>query len=115
VTDPMNATTPSPTPGSSGTRDRFSAAVRRLGEGLEDLLRRGNRRRLSVRGRDGTVWLRLPLTVAAVVAIVLAATWFFGTVLLIVVLFALGFQVSVDRHVDDGGTRPRSDAPGSAA
>ena len=94
--------------------DEFTAALRRFGAGVGEVVRRGNRRRVTLRDREGTVWLRLPLTLAAILVILAVVSWaFFIVVLLAIVLFALGFQVSIERQVDDA--RSGADAPTSAA
>ena len=113
MTDPETArrhdAAPSPSPW-----DRFTAALHRVGAGLDELVRRGNRRRVTLRDREGTVWLRLPLTLAAILVIVTAVSWaFFVVVLLAILLFALGFQLSIERQIDDARSGP--DAPTSAA
>jgi hypothetical protein len=103
--------------------DRLTPVLRRLGRVLGDLIRRGNRRRVTVHGRDGTVWLRLPLTLAAVAGFVAFVAWPAVVILALVALFVLGVQASVDRRADE--TPPPSgpqhghhhphDAPPSAA
>jgi hypothetical protein len=103
-----DTTTPASTPATAGAWDRLVAALRRIGDSLAELIRRGNRRRVTLRGRDGTVWLRLPLTLAAVLALIALTSWLAVTALVVVALFALGVQLSVERQAD-----PRA-APGAA-
>jgi hypothetical protein len=118
MTDPQTArqeASPAPNAG-----DRFTAALHRFGASVSELVRRGNRRRVTLRDRQGTVWLRLPLSLAAVLLIVAVVSWaFFVVVLLAIVLFALGFQLSIDRQIDDahGGADGHggADTPTSAA
>jgi uncharacterized membrane protein YhaH (DUF805 family) len=122
VTDPE--TTPAPasseaTRGQQARRaasawDRITASLQRLASHVSELVRRGNRRRLTLRDRDANVWLRLPLTLAVILVILVSASWAFLLVLVAaILLLAFGFQVSVERAVDDARTGP--DAPTSAA
>lgn len=68
----------------------------------EHLVRQGNRRRLTLRDRGGEVWIRLPLTLAVIVTLLLLPAWPL-LVVLVVVGFAIGAQLSVERHEPDQG------------
>jgi len=83
------------------TMDRVLAALRRVGRSLDDVARRASRRRVTLRGRDGTLWVRLPLVVAALIVLLVAVWWLPLVILAAIALFALGGQLSVDRIVGD--------------
>jgi hypothetical protein len=100
----VRGTTPSPSRLET-TRDRLVGAVRRLGLRLEDLVRRARFRRVTLRGRDGTVWVRLPLLLAALVVTIAAVWWLPLVVLAAIALFALGGQLTIDRLVTDDPQR----------
>jgi hypothetical protein len=97
----------------AGTWERLNAALQRLVDVLTDLVRRGNRRRLTLRGRSGDLWLRLPLTLAAVLVLIALVQWPFATVLLAIVAFAFGAQLSVDRERDVQQAAPGNGDPGA--
>jgi len=80
----------------TGTRERLQALLNSAWRHGERLVRQGNRRRLTLRNRDGEVWVRLPLTLAAIVTLLLVPYWPL-LVLLIVIGFAAGAQLSVER------------------
>jgi hypothetical protein len=61
------------------------------------LVRQGNQRRLTLRSRDGEAWVRMPLTLAALLALLLLPYWPL-LVVLIVIGFAVGAQLSVERN-----------------
>lgn len=113
----MHDTTPTAT--GRDTARRAAASVRRGAEWIADavvrLLRQGNRRRLTLRGKGGEVWLRLPLTLAALIVLVAAVNWLGVVVLLVVVAFAVGAQVSVERLTNDGRDAGAGATPPSAA
>ncbi len=66
---------------------------------LNGILAAGNRRRLVLRHRGETV-LRLPLTVVAVVALILLWQSAFLLVALVALVFFLQIQVSLERRSD---------------
>ena len=86
---------------------QFEHLARTLGDVITRLVRQGNRRRVTLRSREGEVWVRMPLTLAALLALLLLPYWPL-LVVLIVVGFAVGAQVAVERQPD----APSSDAPG---
>ena len=86
---------------------QFEHLARTLGDVITRLVRQGNRRRVTLRSRDGEVWVRMPLTLAALLALLLLPYWPL-LVVLIVIGFAVGAQVAVERQPD----APSSDAPG---
>ncbi|MBA2666838.1 MAG: DUF4342 domain-containing protein [Trueperaceae bacterium] len=111
-------------PANTSVGARFSEAAGRLGASLEDLVRRGNRRSVTLRGRTGTTWLRLPLTLAVVLVVVASVAWLPLVIVATILLFALRAEIAVDRRVvdrrvvverdDASAAATRSDTPGSA-
>ncbi len=89
-----------PSPERANGRERFLADLQRSFQAAWDavlrLVRQGNRRRLTLRSRSGEVWVRLPLTLAVLLAIVMIPYWPL-LVVLIVLGFAVGAQLSVER------------------
>lgn len=97
--------------------ERFLAELQQLFQTAWDatlrLVRQGNRRRLTLRSRNGEVWVRMPLTLAVLLAIVVIPSWPL-LLALIVIGFAVGAQLSLDRqtpsaaadepHPSNGGT-----------
>ena len=65
-------------------------------EAVQELVRQGNRRRVTLRSRDGAVMGRAPLTIAVLVLLVAIPAWPLLLVL-VVVGFAVGAQLSVER------------------
>ena len=98
-------------------RDRFLAEAERLLRAAWDvavrLVRQGNRRRATLRSREGEVWVRMPLTLAVLVTALLLPAWPL-LVVLIAVAFAVGAQLSVERLTADPGA-PRPETPNGAA
>jgi hypothetical protein len=88
-------TDPAPTP-TTPTRDRIDAALRRLGATLERLFAHMQRRRVTLRDRNGSVWARMPMTLAVILLVLAVVYWLPIVVLLMIVGFALGAQLSVD-------------------
>jgi hypothetical protein len=122
MTDPDTTPTPASHQATGGQQaqrtpsawDRVTASLHRLASHVSELVRRGNRRRLTLKDRDANVWLRLPLTLAVILVILASASWAFLLVLVAaILLLAFGFQVSVERPVGDARNGP--DAPTSAA
>ncbi len=81
--------------------ERSLAELQRLLQAAWDatvrLVRQGNRRRLTLRSRSGEVWVRMPLTLAVLLAIVMIPYWPL-LVVLIVIGFAVGAQLSLERQ-----------------
>lgn len=75
----------------------FEHLARNLWDTLATLVRQGNRRRVTLRSRDGEVWVRMPLTLVALLALLLLPSWPL-LVVVIVVGFAVGAQVAVERQ-----------------
>ena len=94
---------------------QFEHLVRSLWSALTRLVRQGNRRRVTLRSRDGEVWVRMPLTLAALLALLLLPYWPL-LVVLIVIGFAVGAQLAVERQHDEpsGGAPSVGDAAGDA-
>jgi len=90
-----------PGPERANDSERFLAAFQRLfrsaWEAAHRLVRQGNRRRLTLRSRSGEVWVRMPLTLAVLLAIVMIPYWPL-LVVLIVIGFAVGAQLSLERQ-----------------
>ena len=86
---------------------QFEHLARNLADVLTRLVRQGNRRRVTLRSREGEVWVRMPLTLAALLALLLLPYWPL-LVVLIVVGFAVGAQVAVERQPHE----PMDDMPG---
>jgi hypothetical protein len=73
------------------------------------LVRQGNRRRVTLRSREGEVWVRMPLTLTLLVVLLLTPAWPL-LVVLVAVGFAVGAQLSVERHTPARwGRAPPSD------
>ena len=79
----------------------------------ERLLRQGNRRRVTLTDRHGEVWVRLPLTLAVLVTLLLLPAWPV-LVVLAVAGFAVGAQLSVERH-EPRASATHAPAPDAAA
>lgn len=80
--------------------DRFFAQLQHVmrvtWEAGVRLVRIGNRRRLTLRSRTGEVWVRMPITLVVLLALLLVPYWPL-LVVLVVVGFAVGAQASVER------------------
>jgi len=92
--------------------DRFLDDLQRLlrtgWDGAVRLVRQGNRRRVTLRSREGEVWVRMPLPLALLVVMLLTPAWPL-LVVLVAVGFAVGAQLSVERHAPAAGdTGPRT-------
>lgn len=101
--DPTRSTPPS---ADRATHEPFLDAFRRFlstaWEAVQELVRQGNRRRVTVRSRDGSVMGRAPLTIAVLVLLIAIPVWPLLLVL-VVVGFAVGAQLSVERLDEDAG------------
>ncbi len=72
------------------------------------LVRQGNRRRVTLRSREGEVWVRMPLTLTLLLVVLLTPAWPLLLVL-VAVGFAVGAQLSVERLAETpGGAEPRT-------
>jgi hypothetical protein len=92
--------------------DRFLDDLQRLlragWDGAARLVRQGNRRRVTLRSREGEVWVRMPLTLTLLVVVLLTPAWPL-LVVLVAVGFAVGAQLSVERHTPArGDTGPQT-------
>ena len=90
--------------------ERFQAEFQRLFQSAWDatlrLVRQGNRRRLTLRSRSGEVWVRMPLTLAVLLAIVMIPSWPL-LIVLIVIGLAVGAEVSLERQAPtQSGSEP---------
>ena len=114
--DATNATPGATSATHEPRRERFVAEAERVLRAAWDagveLVRQGNRRRATLRSRAGEVWVRMPLTLALLVTVLLLPAWPL-LVVLIVVGFAVGAQLSVERLTDDPGAAP-PEAPNGA-
>jgi hypothetical protein len=113
----MNDTTDTTRTVGASVAHSLRRAAQWLADGTVNLIRHGNRRRITLRGRNGDVWLRLPLTLAALLVLVATINWLALLVLVLVVVFAAGAQVSVERVGDDrtSAERQGAGAPPTAA
>ncbi len=86
--------------GTANGTDRFLEQLQQVARTAWDatlrLVRIGNRRRLTLRSRSGEVWVRLPMTLVVLLALLLVPYWPL-LVVLIVIGFAVGAQASVER------------------
>ena len=89
------------TTGREGRGDRLLDDLQRLlragWDGAVRLVRQGNRRRVTLRSREGEVWVRMPLTLTLLLVVLLMPAWPL-LVVLVAVGFAVGAQLSVERH-----------------
>ncbi len=85
----------------------FEHLLRDLWDTLTKLVRQGNRRRVTLRNREGEVWVRMPLTLAALLALLLLPYWPL-LVVLIVIGFAVGAQLAIERQHDEQPSGPPS-------
>ncbi|QRN80116.1 MAG: DUF4342 domain-containing protein [Nocardiopsis sp. BM-2018] len=74
------------------------------------LVRQGNRRRATLTSREGEVWVRMPLTLAVLVTVLLLPAWPL-LVVLVAVGFAVGAQLSVERLADEPGAAEAPNRP----
>ncbi len=90
--------------------ERFLAELQRLCQAVWDttlrLVRQGNRRRLTLRSRSGEVWVRMPLTLGVLLAIVVIPYW-----PLLVVLIAIGFAVGAQLSLERQAPSPSGNEP----
>jgi hypothetical protein len=85
----------SPTPPSP--RERVDSALRRVGAFLETAFAAMRRRRVTLIDRKGTVWATMPMTVGVVVLALAVVYALPLVVILALVGFALGAQLSVTK------------------
>ncbi|TVR89415.1 MAG: DUF4342 domain-containing protein [Trueperaceae bacterium] len=77
------------------------------------LVRQGNRRRVTLRSREGEVWVRMPLTLTLLVVVLLTPAWPLLLVL-VAVGFAVGAQLSVERLAQASGEAGPRTSDGAA-
>ncbi len=88
--------------------DDLQRLLRAVWDGAARLIRQGNRRRVTLRSREGEVWVRMPLTLALLLVVLLTPAWPL-LVVLVAVGFAVGAQLSVERHAQaPGGAGPHT-------
>ncbi len=99
-----------PGPARMSGSEQLLAELQRLFQTAWDatlrLVRQGNRRRLSLRSRSGEVWVRMPLTLAVLLAIVMIPYW-----PLLVVLIVIGFAVSAQLSLERQTPSPSANEP----
>ena len=99
------------------TRDRFTSELQRLLRAGWDaavrLVRQGNRRRVTLRSREGDVWVRMPLTLTLLVVLLLTPAWPL-LAMLVVLGFAVKAQLSVERHTPAPGSAGPRTSDGAA-
>ncbi len=93
--------------------DEAQRLLRSAWDAAARLVRKGNRRRLTLRSRTGETWVRMPLTLAVLLGLLLLPYWPL-LVVLVVIGFAVGAQLSVERHAG-GGPTDETEAPNGAA
>lgn len=69
--NPNNNTSSSTNGSTNGVWDRLGTLANQGLEMLGKLLKLGNRRQLILRNREGVTWLSMPLTLAAIIGIIL--------------------------------------------
>jgi hypothetical protein len=74
-------------------------------EAVVRLVRIGNRRRLTLRSRTGEVWVRMPVTLVALLGLLLVPYWPL-LVVLVIIGFAVGAQASVERVAPEPAAHP---------
>jgi hypothetical protein len=108
TTPPATHPEPRTVPGDPGATARAESGWQRVLDDVQRvlragwdiaarLIRQGNRRRVTLRSREGEVWARMPLTLTLLVVALLLPAWPL-LVVLVVVGFAAGAQLSVERH-----------------
>jgi len=91
------------TEGKRDVWDRLGEAIQAMARVGRFLVREGNRRQLALRRRDGEVLVRLPLTIAVVIALFLLwLAWPLLLLTLIVVVAMRGSVVILRREPQQG-------------
>jgi hypothetical protein len=83
--------------------DRLGETLEMMWRALGRLIAEGNRRQLALRDRKGEVMVRLPLTVAALIALFLLWTLWPVLLVLAIVLFAMRGSLAILRREAHGG------------